>query len=181
MLDVNLLNLLLLINYRDTTDTPLPTPTHRYNAWADDRKSLGITPRPSGSGKGGVKDDEVGGVNFKSDREREEWEEEQKVKVHFSLYILERYVCLYVYLQKLDRAWYDFDGGYDDRNNPFADIPEEYTKKKEEQMAKHAVKRMSAQQRQINKVCHCLYCSPSLSIFVALSLLLSIIFFVYTT
>jgi hypothetical protein len=55
-------------------------------------------------------------------------------------------------LQKLDRAWYDFDGGYDDRNNPFADIPEEYTKKKEEQMAKHAVKRMSAQQRQINKV-----------------------------
>ena len=61
-------------------------------------------------------------------------------------------LCVSVVLQKLDRAWYDFDGGYDDRNNPFADIPEEYTKKKEEQMAKHAVKRMSAQQRQINKV-----------------------------
>ena len=67
------------------------------------------------------------------------------------------------FLQKLDRAWYDFDGGYDDRNNPFADIPEEYTKKKEEQMAKHAVKRMSAQQRQINKV-------SSLSLSLSLSL-----------
>ena len=66
-------------------------------------------------------------------------------------------------LQKLDRAWYDFDGGYDETNNPFADIPEEYTKKKEEQMAKHAVKRMSAQQRQINKV-HSLICSLSLSL-----------------
>ena len=70
-------------------------------------------------------------------------------------------------LQKLDRAWYDFDGGYDDRNNPFADIPEEYTKKKEEQMAKHAVKRMSAQQRQINKVSTL---SPSLSLSLSLFL-----------
>lgn len=29
-------------------ETPLPTPTHRYNAWADDRKSFGV-----GSGGGG--------------------------------------------------------------------------------------------------------------------------------
>lgn len=55
-------------------------------------------------------------------------------------------------LQRLDRVWYDFDGGYDDTNNPFASIPEEYTKKKEEQLAKHTIKRMSAHQRQINKV-----------------------------
>ena len=54
--------------------------------------------------------------------------------------------------QRLDRAWYDFDGGYDETNNPFANIPEEYTKKKEEQMTKHVVKRVSAHQRQINKV-----------------------------
>ena len=27
---------------RGTEDTPLPTPTYRYNAWADDRKSFGI-------------------------------------------------------------------------------------------------------------------------------------------
>ena len=44
------------------------------------------------------------------------------------------------------------DSGYDDTNNPFASIPEEYTKKKEEQLAKNTVKRMSAHQRQINKV-----------------------------
>ncbi len=51
--------------------------------------------------------------------------------------------------------WYDFDGGYDETNNPFANIPEEYTKKKEEQMTKHVVKRISAHQRQINKVSLC--------------------------
>ena len=56
------------------------------------------------------------------------------------------------FVQRLDRAWYDYDGGYDETNNPFANLPEEYTKKKEEQLAKHAKKRMSAQQRQINKV-----------------------------
>lgn len=55
-------------------------------------------------------------------------------------------------LQRLDRAWYDMDSGYDETQNPFADVSEEYTKKKEETMAKKAVKRMSAQQRQINKV-----------------------------
>lgn len=55
--------------------------------------------------------------------------------------------------QRMDRAWYDLDSGYDDTNNPFANIPEEYTKKKEEKLVKTTVKRMSAQQRQINKVC----------------------------
>lgn len=54
--------------------------------------------------------------------------------------------------QRLDRAWYDMDSGYDETQNPFADVSDEYTKKKEESMAKKAVKRMSAQQRQINKV-----------------------------
>ena len=44
------------------------------------------------------------------------------------------------------------DAGYDETQNPFADVSEEYTKKKEENMVKKAVKRMSAQQRQINKV-----------------------------
>jgi pre-mRNA-splicing factor ATP-dependent RNA helicase DHX38/PRP16 len=67
-------------NYRGSTDTPLPTPTHRYNAWADDRKTLGITPRPSGGGEGGDEEEEVGGVKFKTNKEKEEWEEEQKVR-----------------------------------------------------------------------------------------------------
>ena len=57
-----------------STDTPLPTPTHRYNAWADDRKSLGITPRPQGEGEGGKE-----AIKFASEEDKAEWEEEQKV------------------------------------------------------------------------------------------------------
>ena len=57
-----------------------------------------------------------------------------------------------IIVQRIDRAWCDFDGGYDDTNNPFANIPEEYTRKKEEKLTKTTVKRMSAQQQQINKV-----------------------------
>ena len=56
--------------------------------------------------------------------------------------------------QRLDRAWYDMDSGYDEKKNPFADVSEEYTKTKEENLIKKATKRMSAQQRQINKVSH---------------------------
>ena len=44
------------------------------------------------------------------------------------------------------------DSGYDETHNPFADVSEEYTKKKEESLSKKQVKRISAQQRQINKV-----------------------------
>ena len=106
-------------------DTPLPTPTHRYNLWADDRKSLGITPGP------GKQEEGEAVFKFSNTNERAEWEEEQK---------------------RLDRAWYDYDGGFDDTRNPFANLPEEYTKKKEEQLAKKTVKRMSARQRQVNKV-----------------------------
>ena len=36
--------------------------------------------------------------------------------------------------------------------NPFADMSEDYTKKKEEQLVKNSVKRMSAQQQQISQV-----------------------------
>ncbi len=72
-------------------DTPLPTPTHRYNEWADDRKSLGITPRGEesrgrggrgrgqGQGQGGGGDEEDQGI-FMDEAKREEWEEDQKVR-----------------------------------------------------------------------------------------------------
>ncbi|XP_060516896.1 pre-mRNA-splicing factor ATP-dependent RNA helicase PRP16 [Cylas formicarius] len=62
--------------------------------------------------------------------ERENWEEEQK---------------------RLDREWYSMGEGYDDENNPFSSVSEEYTKKKEEQLEQRKKKRLSAQQRQINK------------------------------
>lgn len=46
------------------------------------------------------------------------------------------------------------DSGYDETHNPFADVSEEYTKKKEENLKKKSVKRMSERQRQYNKVEH---------------------------
>jgi pre-mRNA-splicing factor ATP-dependent RNA helicase DHX38/PRP16 len=104
-------------------DTPLPTPTHKYNEWADDRKSFGIRR----NNRGAEEDDTIA---FDNEDDKNEWEDEQK---------------------RMDRAWYDLDNGYDDFNNPFANIPEEYTKKKEEKLMKNSVKRISAQQRQINK------------------------------
>lgn len=54
--------------------------------------------------------------------------------------------------QRLDRQWYGSDEGYDESNNPFAAVPAEYAAKKERDLATQKAKRMSAQQRQINKV-----------------------------
>jgi hypothetical protein len=56
-------------------DTPLPTPTHKYNAWANNRKSLGITPQSGEGKKGGVAGDEEDS-GMPND---EEWQENQKV------------------------------------------------------------------------------------------------------
>lgn len=44
------------------------------------------------------------------------------------------------------------DSGQDETHNPFADVSEEYIQQKEEALSKKQVKRISAQQRQINKV-----------------------------
>ncbi|XP_071785736.1 pre-mRNA-splicing factor ATP-dependent RNA helicase PRP16-like isoform X1 [Asterias amurensis] len=106
---------------RPVDDTPMMTPTHRYNSWATNRKRSGVTPQISGGDTA---------ARFASDSDRQEWEEEQK---------------------RLDRQWYGNDEGYDDSNNPFANIPEEYTQKREKELISKASKRMSAQQRQINK------------------------------
>lgn len=86
-------------------DTPLPTPSYKYNEWANDRKHLGSTPRLS-QGKGtilktshfvltcriylsaniscaasspGRKEEGVGGIVFDNEDEKDQWEEDQKV------------------------------------------------------------------------------------------------------
>lgn len=41
------------IRGRYPDDTPLPTPSYKYNEWANDRKHLGSTPRLS-QGKGTI-------------------------------------------------------------------------------------------------------------------------------
>jgi len=70
-----------------------------------------------------------------NEADRDEWEEAQN---------------------RLDRQWYNLDEGVDETNNPFSDVSESYAKKKEQQLAQSKKKRMSAQQRQINKVCEML-------------------------
>lgn len=70
-------------------------------------------------------------VEFRSEEERNQWEEEQR---------------------RLDREWYGMDEGYDDEHNPFSGTSAEYTRKKEEELEQRKKKRMSEKQRQINKV-----------------------------
>ncbi|KAF5294947.1 hypothetical protein FQR65_LT10660 [Abscondita terminalis] len=69
-------------------------------------------------------------LKWNEEEDKEIWEEEQK---------------------RIDREWYNMDEGYDSENNPFASVSDAYTKKKEEQLEQRKKKRMSAQQRQINK------------------------------
>lgn len=109
--------------YRRPTDTPRATPAHKYNAWAADRRKTSATPGSERS-----KDDKI---PWADDRDqKQEWEVEQ---------------------QRLDREWYSLDEGYDDVHNPFASVPQEYTKRKEEALEQKKIKKVSAQQRQINK------------------------------
>ncbi|XP_036342248.1 pre-mRNA-splicing factor ATP-dependent RNA helicase PRP16-like [Rhagoletis pomonella] len=102
-------------------DTPRPTPAHNYNAWANDRKRSGATPATGRSNR------QPWG---ESEEDRDLWEEEQR---------------------RLDREWYNIDEGYDDENNPFTGANAEYFKKREEIIEQKRTKRISAQQRQINK------------------------------
>lgn len=53
--------------------------------------------------------------------------------------------------RRLDREWYNIGEGYDEENNPFSGTSSEYLKKREEQLEQKRTKRISAQQRQINK------------------------------
>uniref|UniRef100_A0A8D3DHP0 Pre-mRNA-splicing factor ATP-dependent RNA helicase PRP16 n=1 Tax=Scophthalmus maximus TaxID=52904 RepID=A0A8D3DHP0_SCOMX len=108
-------------------DTPLPTPSYKYNEWANDRKHLGSTPRLS-QGKG--RKDGEGGIMFDNEGEKEQWEEDQK---------------------QADRDWYMMDEGYDEFHNPFTTTSEEYIKKREQILQKQTQKRISAQKRQINE------------------------------
>ncbi|XP_054286670.1 pre-mRNA-splicing factor ATP-dependent RNA helicase PRP16 [Macrosteles quadrilineatus] len=107
---------------KDESDwsTRRPTPAHRYNTWAKDRKHSGATPLPG-------KESEVA---WGGSSDRAQWEAEQL---------------------RLDREWYALDDGADTANNPFSNVSEEYARKKEQQLEQRKKKRMSAQQRQINK------------------------------
>ncbi|VDD81699.1 unnamed protein product [Mesocestoides corti] len=55
--------------------------------------------------------------------------------------------------ERLDRNWYLMDDGYDEGNNPFIDVPDEYVAKRERQLAEARKRkiRMSARAVQIQK------------------------------
>lgn len=91
--------------------TPLPTPAYKLNSWMK------------------TKDEAPMEQEFKDEKDRDDWEEEDK---------------------RVDRQWYDMDQGYDDTNNPFSDVSTEYEQKKSEKIEK-TKKKMSAKQRQIIK------------------------------
>jgi pre-mRNA-splicing factor ATP-dependent RNA helicase DHX38/PRP16 len=111
-------------NRKYDNDTPRATPAHKYNNWAADRKHSGATPRDS-------KDvSESTRKPWENEEDRDLWEEEQI---------------------RLDREWYNMDEGYDDESNPFSGASQDYVKKREEQLEMRKRKRISAQQRQINK------------------------------
>lgn len=76
-------------------------------------------------GEGGPR----GGGDFENEEDRARWEEEER---------------------RLDRQWYGMDQGYDDTNNPFADVSAEYERKKAEKADK-SKRKMSAKQRQVHK------------------------------
>lgn len=103
-------------------DTPRATPAHKFNKWAADRKASGATPR--------IDSNSETKQPWNNEEDRDLWEEEQV---------------------RLDREWYSMDEGYDDENNPFAGASVDYLKKREEQIELKKKKRISAQQRQINK------------------------------
>uniref|UniRef100_A0A673MVJ0 Pre-mRNA-splicing factor ATP-dependent RNA helicase PRP16 n=1 Tax=Sinocyclocheilus rhinocerous TaxID=307959 RepID=A0A673MVJ0_9TELE len=110
-------------------ETPLPTPSYKYNEWANDRKHLGSTPRLS-RGKGDKREDREDGILFNNENEKEEWEEDQR---------------------QADRDWYMMDEGFDEFHNPLTSSSEEYVKKREQILQKQTQKRISAQKRQINE------------------------------
>lgn len=62
--------------------------------------------------------------------DKDAWEEEQK---------------------RLDREWYSLDEGYDETNNPFSGVSEEYTRRKEEAMEAKKTRRLTAKQAQRHK------------------------------
>ncbi|RXM34294.1 Pre-mRNA-splicing factor ATP-dependent RNA helicase PRP16 [Acipenser ruthenus] len=116
------------VKSRYPDDTPLPTPSYKYNEWANDRRHLGATPRLS-RGKG-RKEEGEDGISFDNEEEKQQWEEDQK---------------------QADRDWYMMDEGFDEFHNPLTSSSEDYVKKREQILQKQTQKRISAKKRQINE------------------------------
>ncbi|CAH8524978.1 unnamed protein product [Dicrocoelium dendriticum] len=118
--------------------TPLPTPTFKHNSWMKSSDDLN---RPS-------KRDRHGHL---SQRKRTDTESRERSSTPDNLEESEEMLAEN---ERLDRHWYQMDEGYDDENNPFANIPEAYAAKKEKQLAerkKRNKQRLTAQAVQVHK------------------------------
>ncbi|XP_015519116.1 pre-mRNA-splicing factor ATP-dependent RNA helicase PRP16 isoform X1 [Neodiprion pinetum] len=103
-------------------------PTPKLYGSKDPKDSVRSEWTPSYKYNSWIKERKASGATPMTDgEEREMWEEEQR---------------------RLDREWYALDDG---ENRPFADVSEEYAQKKEMEMEAKRERRVSAQQRQINK------------------------------
>lgn len=60
------------------------------------------------------------------------------------------------------------DEGYDEFHNPLASSSDEYVKKREQILQKQTQKRISAQRRQINEVCHDIHNAFSQGVYISL-------------
>ncbi|XP_039186985.1 pre-mRNA-splicing factor ATP-dependent RNA helicase PRP16 isoform X1 [Crotalus tigris] len=109
-------------------ETPLLTPTYKYNEWADNRRHLGGPPWLS-RGRGRCEDGEDS-IAFETEEEQQQWEDDQR---------------------QADRDWYMMDEGYDEFHNPLAASSEEYVRKREQHLQRQKQTRISAQRRQINE------------------------------
>ncbi|XP_036351402.2 pre-mRNA-splicing factor ATP-dependent RNA helicase PRP16-like [Ochotona princeps] len=107
-------------------DTPLPTPSYKYNEWADDRRHLGSTPRLS-RGRGRREEGEQG-ISLGTEEERQQWEDDQR---------------------QADRDWYMMDEGCGEFHDPLAYPSQDDVRSREQQLQKQ--KRISAQRRQMNQ------------------------------
>ena len=105
-------------------ETPLPTPTFKKNSWMQNSRSSSSSSRHS------KRPDSEKTPAVQSGETKEDYEAEEK---------------------RLDREWYGLDEGYDESNNPFSGVSEEYTKKKEEQMEQKKHRRLTAKQAQRHK------------------------------
>ncbi|CAL8086623.1 unnamed protein product [Calicophoron daubneyi] len=131
--------------------TPLPTPTFKHNSWmhSDEKKQN----RSHTSASERFKRPQSERNIHYSDHTRRINTDAGHDRSH-SPSVAQDSEEIAAENEKLDRNWYQMDDGYDEENNPFADIPEEYAAKKERQLAerrKRNKQRLTAQAVQVHK------------------------------
>ena len=110
-------------------DTPLPTPSYKYNSWMKDKHTIKFTPRDHHRSESQRRERDESPPPRGGELSDEEFDSEQK---------------------KLDRQWYGMDEGQEE--NPFEGATDEYMDKRQKELEKRSKKRMSARARQVTKV-----------------------------